>query len=798
MINIYKTQIRKVEGIKELILLVFLLLVFSIQGMAQTGPCYYFEYSTGNTYDTLTTSPISLYVDDEDYDILDDGISAAIPIGFTFIYNYQPYTKFKVNTNGFITLDENLAWNPDLWWNYLESYTRKLILAPLWDDLVINTGGNIRYELTGTAGDRILKIEFNKLTFWNGGDFQLKFQVWLYEGTNEIEFRYGDDESYLGWRNYSDEGITIGLNDERDTSFMRITPGPEPTYTLNDDTETYFLGMEDYVNNGLVYKFTPASRWQGTTNDQWLTQSNWELDQSPLASDIAMIPKGTPVVSAGGAVCNKLIIESGGDLTVAGLGELTVTGDIMNDGVLTVSSSSENSTGSLIIEGNTNATVNFERYLSGDPNWHLLSSPVSGQEIWSWATNSANDIATNASKYGITTYIEENDGWDIYPSSDPGGDFMLGKGYSTSRQTNGLVTFTGTINTNDITDIPISYANQGWNLIGNPYTSAIGATNSASSAEYLLNAANVDNLDPSYAGLYLWAPASGTSGEFVIINNSGGTPTETLGQDYIQTGQGFFVRAKDNNGRTFDITRTMQEHQPTVPLKSGNLWPAINLKASNGENSSSTLVRFNNSMTRGLDVTYDAGMFKTNPDFAIYTRLVEDNGVDFALQCLPEDYSNLVIPVGLDVPAGTELTFSADLINLPGNCDPYLEDRILGTFIALKSADTYSLTIDESYTNSPSLFLHTSKNTITGSKVVALDDPFRINTNYREGYIRVLSTTKNTALAKVYDTSGRLMAIQDIQQGNNNIIRFSGKPGIYIIQVKNDLHSLNQKIFWKN
>jgi hypothetical protein len=51
----------------------------------------------------------------------------------------------------------------------------------------------------------------------------------------------------------------------------------------------------------------------------------------------------------------------------------------------------------------------------------------------------------------------------------------------------------------------------------------------------------------------------------------------------------------------------------------------------------------------GLDVGYDAGIFKADSEFSVYTKLVEDNGVEFQLQYLPTNqYNNLVIPIGID------------------------------------------------------------------------------------------------------------------------------------------------------
>lgn len=778
--------------IKVLGVLLFIIfgLLSSTFSTAQTGPCYIFESSTGHTYDTLTGTPIPLYVGDVEYTASDEGLSQAIPIGFTFIYNFQPYTEFKACANGFITLD-TLSWNDELWWNYLKSSYRKLIIAPLWDDLIINSGGNIRYDLTGTEGSRILKIEFNNLSFFLGGNFHLKFQVWLYEGTNEIEFRYGDDDSTNKWYNYTDEGISIGLNDERDTSFMSITPGVEPTYSLTVDND--LISSEQYVVDGLKYKFTPAARWVGNNNSDWITESNWDKDTIPSGTDHAIIPQGTlnnPIINMSGAQCKNLLIEPGSELTIDGGGELTINGDLKNDGNLSITSSSETSLGSLIIHGNTD-TVTFKPYLTGGSNWHLISSPVVGQDIWSWASASENNIAISSSEYAITTYIEGNNDWDDYPVADQNEEFEMGTGYSTLRSSNGTVTMSGVANTSDKTNIPLTRLNQGWNLLGNPFTSAIGANNSASSTNHLLSTENVANLDESYAGLYLWDPNSGTEGEYVIINNSGGTP-----QNYIQAGQGFFVRPKDNTSRSFDITKDMQAHQSGIPFKSvENSWPTIKIMASDGKKSSSSFVRFNANMTNGLDVSYDAGMFKANSEFALYTKLIEDNGVDFSIQCLPDLYDDLIVPVGLDAAEGTEVVISAELYDLPSYCDPYLEDRIKNRFISLAENNNYTLTMSEQYKGTGALFLHTSNNHVTATSIIKENDPFKVIPFADRGYVEVVSASDENCNIKIYDLSGRVHAVNEIYKGINKI-ELSRNSGVYLIHISNQTQLFSQKFIW--
>jgi hypothetical protein len=154
----------------------------------------------------------------------------------------------------------------------------------------------------------------------------------------------------------------------------------------------------------------------------------------------------------------------------------------------------------------------------------------------------------------------------------------------------------------------------------------------------------------------------------ITISNSGATfpLTSDFDQGYIQAGQGFFVRALDNITRTFDITEAMQTHQPDAVMKSGEKdWPGIQLMAKTEEKQSSTIIAFNSEMTEGLDVSYDAGMFKANTEIELYSRLVEDNGVDFAIQCLPDtDLESLSIPLGIDVTNETMCEFRLVMVKI--------------------------------------------------------------------------------------------------------------------------------------
>ena len=113
---------------------------------------YSFEQSTA-TYTELT-APTVIHGP-----AIDDAMSGVLEIGFTFMLDEAHYTQFKANSNGFITL--NPASTASLT-NNLTAQT--LIIGGVWDDLKTNDGdGQVGYQLSGTAPNRVLTVEYKNL-----------------------------------------------------------------------------------------------------------------------------------------------------------------------------------------------------------------------------------------------------------------------------------------------------------------------------------------------------------------------------------------------------------------------------------------------------------------------------------------------------------------------------------------------------------------------------------------------------------------------------------------------------------
>lgn len=504
----------------------------------------------------------------------------------------------------------------------------------------------------------------------------------------------------------------------------------------------------------------------GTASNDWGTAGNWAGGSVPTSATDVTIPAGktaeiTPGTSAN---CNNITIDPAGSLTIK---------------------SDATNAGSLIVSGTATGNVTYQSYLSETGKWHVVTAPVAGQNVWGFATLAGNSIAEKTGKRAVTEYIEATNTWDTnYPTADTEGSFAAGSGYSVLRSDAGVVSYTGTINTSDVSK-PITRGLYGWNALGNPYTSAINATQTAHATNNLITA-NASKLDPVFAALYVWDAASG---QYVTINNTG---TGSLVQNYIQAGQGFFVRAKDNSGLNFSITEAMQTHQPSVPLKSAeNTWPTILITAKSNNKLSSTMVTFNSQMTNGLDVTYDAGMFKADKNFALYSKLVDDNGNDFAIQALPEKFEGLIIPLGIDAPAGTEISFSAGTFNLPAEATVYLEDRASNRFTKLDATEAvYTVTITEQTKGAGNFYLHTSAST-TGIE----DQKNGIQVYTRDRVIFVNGNLDAKDVVALYGVDGKLH-YKNIA-GQNGLLRIdaAGLPaGVYLVSISQKAGRVTHKI----
>jgi len=522
--------------------------------------------------------------------------------------------------------------------------------------------------------------------------------------------------------------------------------------------------------------------WTGAYNRDWSTATNWTENSLPTtipaSTDDVIIPVVTrqPIVDALypplAAVCNNLTINAGAIVTINSRKALTVSGTLSGAGRINIKSD-ENGTGSLTIAiGSGSFLATAERWMEAG-KWNMIASPVPGQLVSDFLTKNAN-VSTKGANRGMMDFIPASNIWNTFFINTTGGNLEKSKGFSMRTDVSSIVTFSGSL---QYGDQAINTVTDSWNCIGNPYTSAIQIGGGVIATNFLTE--NLANIDANYGGIYVWDKGDGfntTPGSYTAVSNASG--------DYqLQMGQGFFVKMNTIKN-SVSFKPAMQIHSTELALKSTKgVWPTIKLVASVNNMKSSTIIAFNGSMTKGLDPTYDAGLFTGGADLAVYTRLVEDSGIPFAIQALPDnDYKNMVIPVGIDAKTGGEVIFSAELLNLPSECKVILEDKVTKTFTDL-SKDNYKVAVVANSTISDRFQLHTSDmisrlgtETLAG-KLTAYA--------IRNTEIRVVGEVNNNATAKLYNLQGSTVLIENLKAGNLNVIPTANlKNGIYMLSVE--------------
>jgi len=152
---------------------------------------HYSLTSTTNTY-TAVNGGTSPFLTGNGFDLIaDEGYANDVPIGFSFSYNGTAgYTQLAVSTNGFISF--NSLSNSYLLNNLTSGATgERPIIAPLWDDINLQSTNNLQYITTGTAPNRVFIMEWLNARWGFGATAAcISFQVKLYETSNWIEFNY--------------------------------------------------------------------------------------------------------------------------------------------------------------------------------------------------------------------------------------------------------------------------------------------------------------------------------------------------------------------------------------------------------------------------------------------------------------------------------------------------------------------------------------------------------------------------------------------------------------------------------
>jgi hypothetical protein len=539
------------------------------------------------------------------------------------------------------------------------------------------------------------------------------------------------------------------------------------TFTANRSTTGGTLTMEQDAQLRIGGTNTLPANYSTYTLNALSTTHYYGTTQAIAAANYGnLFLQGGEKSIAGNIFAQQLVAETDCAITVALGGSLQLVNGLLK--------SSATGTASLLNSGSVTVTGLFEvqRHMIGN-RWNLVASPVAGQTVASFLTDSRNKvIPTNGTARAMMDYNEAI-GWNAYFTNTTTGSIAQGKGYSVRTLTDNAIVFSGNGILNGTKDVSVICQSFGWNLIGNPYTTPIWVNQPLNG--FLNLTSNVEAIDLNYLSVYYWdKSANNGSGGYVAITRNGNS-------DMLAVGQGFFVKT-DPAASFVRFTSNMQSHNNALKLKSASTQAtAMCLNASlNGQNASTQVV-FDASATTQLDPGFDAGLLRSGNGFDVYTRLVEDNGIDFMVQALPEPTAKVLrIPLGINATKSGEISFSVGDGLMPSGYEITVEDVLLKTQTRLVASQRYSANI-EAGDGAGRFYLLVGRQEAMGKSSIT---PKGLAVYVDNQELHIVGAVKPGCSLVISGIDGRKVKQTTAVDGQQNIVSLAGVPkGVYFLNV---------------
>ncbi len=227
----------------------------------------------------------------------DDSQSGTLNIGFTFCFYGQSYTQFRIGSNGWISLGPGVqpatfATSPIP--SVVPSVPKNCIMGP-WQDWNPGIGGQVRYQVQGTAPCRKLVVSWIGVPMFSCTSTQGTFHIVIYESTNIIENHIAVKPNCPQWAG----GTAVqGIHNAAGTQAV----------TVAGRNSTQWIAQQDarrYTPNGAAV--LPTLVWYQVGNPVPIAQNVNQITVTPPAGGAYYTCHlEYPACNAGWATCNAL------------------------------------------------------------------------------------------------------------------------------------------------------------------------------------------------------------------------------------------------------------------------------------------------------------------------------------------------------------------------------------------------------------------------------------------------------------------------------------------------------------
>lgn len=644
-----------------------------------------------------------------------------------------------------------------------------------------------------------------------------------WETTNEA-WRFtpnGDSITELKWYENSVSAANE-INDPNDDGQITVSPSSTTTYIAQ---VTYNLcnGAVLVESDETIVTVVDTKAWNGSQNNNWNNANNWTPSGIPTTSDCIYIPVtgNNPIIpeSVDGTGYN-LEIDNGAELVQLPYSTLTIedriviqpNGDLEIQDHASLVQITDVETNQNVGEGRVQRQV----HEVDNTDYIYWSSPVDvfdvesispgspSSAIYQWIPTTANGTLGNHGTWLNTT---EN--------------MIPGKGYAV-RGLNGTnmpetAEFQGVLNNGQIS-FPITRGtytgpdypgigntstadDDNWNLIGNPYPSAI------SLAEFV-------NQNPTIDGtVYFWTYLNSVSssintpfyGNFVYnYDKNDYVATNALGSappgfnDYIASGQGFFALMLDSAPTTSNVVFSNTMRNPTYAndgfyrgpasgtIERHRIWLDL---IHDGNEALSILVGFVDGATNDIDRLYD-GVSINDIENRFFSWSSEKT-LSIQGKGLPFDDSETFV---LGYQAANSGSFTISINSLDGLFESdtqhiYLEDTELNITHNLR-ANPYTFTTNQGAFNDRFILKFSPMSLSTDDENTIPD----LTITSRGNTIDATTSSNSIKTFELFDVTGRLI-FKNLKVDNSNYSYQTNNlsDGTYVVKISLDNGSIVSK-----
>jgi hypothetical protein len=390
--------------------------------------------------------------------------------------------------------------------------------------------------------------------------------------------------------------------------------------------------------------------------------------------------------------------------------------------------------------------------------------------------------------------------------TNPAINFETGRGYeyygNSANNPSGLYEIYGTFNSQNPTAITLPVTSAGWNMIGNPFPSAItfGEPSGAQTAGqgWSWNFVDIDPiayywdnaLNAGAGGYhhYNWLTGVG-NGPLITPDGQGGA------RRLLARSQGFFVYVVNYGASTISVGNLARVFRGSSLIGKSVVANNMNLTLNDASNKpiDDAIINFREDAT-GTDYNRLMDAYKLFNDIThasqIYFKTTDD--VDVATKTLKLENGNTMYPLYLKVTGtGTYSIEASDINTFGANTGISLKDNKTNITVDLKANPVYTFTAsagddDARFTLYFSDVLGINNMDNNAFKVYSFDNSIYIQNNE-------LKNSNGTVL--VYDMIGKEMMQEKLGSDAITRINTNLSTGFYIVSVKTNKGVYNQKVY---